>query len=104
MPTVSVAAVLSSFIIVNAPSVINFSYNGITGVSDEEKNLCKNFEICPGSIEFGGHYLVVPYAKQSYSQPSYCQVFYDTVANFRGGTEVGALGRKLETIYVIPVK
>lgn len=88
------------------PDKIDFSdsYNYIN-VSEEEKNLCGNFENCSGSIQIQGNYLSVLYAKQPQSQsPYYCQVFDKDVPNLKEEEVIAVQGRKLDLIYVIPIK
>lgn len=87
------------------PTAIDFtnSYN-LVDVPDGEKQLCKNFKNCPGSIKVQGNYLVIPYAQQPESYNLYCQVFDKDVPNLKEEEVTAVQGRILDSIIVIPIK
>lgn len=76
-------------------------------VPKEEKELCKTFKDCPGSIKIQGNYLAILYARGSYSSSGgsfYCQVFNKDVANLKEEEITAVEGRELESVYIIPTK
>ena len=92
------------------PSSIDFtnSYNYVDAPPEEEA-FCKTSENCLNSILIRGNYLTVLNARQLQSQPLYCQVFdgranKGEVPNLKSGRGILVEGRKLDTIYVIPIK
>ena len=92
------------------PSSIDFtnSYNYVDAPPEEEA-FCKTSENCLNSILIRGNYLTVLNARQLQSQPLYCQVFdgranKGEVPNLKSGGGILVEGRKLDTIYVIPIK
>lgn len=90
----------------SAPSVINFteSYSNIN-VPEEEKELCRDFEKCPGSIKVQGNYLVNLYAYPVAGTPGqYCQIFNQDVPNIKATEVMNVEGRRLQNVEIIPVK
>ncbi len=79
------------------PSAIIFDYTNVD-VPPEVKRQCVSFGDCPGSVEVKGKYLVVVSAAGGY-----CEVFNQNISNMKG-TKVGAQGRQLGDIYIIPVR
>lgn len=78
---------------------LKFNYTGIA-VSDEEKNLCKNFKECPGSIRIKGDYLVVLYATDGS-----CEVFRSDVPNLNISWILNPEnGRTLSKIVIVAIK
>ncbi len=85
------------------PGVIDFNYTGVN-VPEDEKDFCKTFENCPGSIKVQGNYLAVLYAQQLQNQNLYCQVFDKDVPNLKEEEVIAVEGRQLDTIFIIPIK
>lgn len=87
------------------PTRLDFSdsYNYVD-VPEGERELCENFENCPGSIKVQGNYLVVLYAQQLQSENLYCQVFDKDVPNLKEEEVTAVQGRKLNLINIIPIK